>query len=1076
MSGRNILGSQRAHDVLTCRLCTQYLRDPRQLPCGHSFCLSCLQRYYAAECQRSETGRLRSPSVERRRRGLLPCPAAPVCLHVAVVPDDGVSGFPVNQKIADIKEHVVNEMAYNISMRIGRPQSARVESDTASVRSDETDFSDVSCETTRSAPAASSADNHSGRSPFPNLAKYAKYFETDKDGNSGTSAKYAPNIRFDRRRVAISSSFQHRRRRVPTPSPAAFDDSTPCRPSRAESAPHLDSDEISYRPTVRPRQGSSMASPLLRRARPASCILEELTDDHDFLNRVGKTTSPTETPLRATATDHQHQASFRERVLPTHRENISMDEDRTFMPAQSKPANYDRRQSEDMKTGSTSTKTMRNHDESSWYSGSHSEKLGTSNKATDTKSVPSHIDSQRQQKYQTDDFETGSTSSKSNTSRVHSVLNKHGKHYSNKLETDTISGKRTGTHVEGARNGKPQSDELITDKNSAPVSSRLGRRVLPRVPTDYIAAETSGSVGHYDDVHHPTSSLRTHHTQQLPRTDKQQAMEHHCASNLGHQQKDPHVSESSSADASVPNKQKPCTSSRLDHNKSRSTQTNFSDIKSQKTRDSRLSSDAGRSRPAVSASVKSSSDSVQTKSSVSVKPRGVDRSKSSVSQTQSSTRDSSVPDKSQDTRFTAHSNTSQFKSKVSSGKANGTEQVQSLQHGGGTSPVTRGCAMSPESSGNDRQSKASSSTQHKERQSRRSTGSEKSPTDKSRSSKSTPGSGSRLTYKVNAATIQPVLMNTKKTKQGCLNAERRSSAETAAGTDADECHQDSMSKLMEPTETIELNEQHSDVAGHSNVSQSSSSTASANSNVSSENKLSSDGSHPGVDKECDCGPSGRHDPTVSVPRSPQSLHTNVSSETADDTGSSKCHINDDCRADDDDDDDATNGNKDDSNSKNQQQWNQFMATLQATRAKYSSTDNRSTTSESSHSLPVYDDSMTLCWRIQRDDFAVPTSIAITADGSAVIADVANCLLDFTDTDGNIVHSVTGTKPFSVAINGNDLIYVGDRRSRTVRVFDIYGSDVAQWDSECTSFGWIAGIAMLRNGQLAILDRERCKVS
>jgi len=155
-----------------------------------------------------------------------------------------------------------------------------------------------------------------------------------------------------------------------------------------------------------------------------------------------------------------------------------------------------------------------------------------------------------------------------------------------------------------------------------------------------------------------------------------------------------------------------------------------------------------------------------------------------------------------------------------------------------------------------------------------------------------------------------------------------------------------------------------------------------------------------------------------------------------------------------------------------------MAILQSARAKYSSTDvQHSLSSEGTTRMaPVYSDDITPCWRIHRDDFAVPTSIAIASDGSAIIADIANCLLDFVDTDGNIEHSVTGTKPFSVALGGKDgNVYVGDRRSRTVRVFDAYGGDVAQWDAESIGFGWIAGIAMLRSGQLAIVDRERCKV-
>jgi hypothetical protein len=116
--------------------------------------------------------------------------------------------------------------------------------------------------------------------------------------------------------------------------------------------------------------------------------------------------------------------------------------------------------------------------------------------------------------------------------------------------------------------------------------------------------------------------------------------------------------------------------------------------------------------------------------------------------------------------------------------------------------------------------------------------------------------------------------------------------------------------------------------------------------------------------------------------------------------------------------------------------------------------------------------------MQRDDFAAPTAVAIASTGSVFVADGANSSLDYVDEDGNLLHSITGMKPYSVAAivnGGTERIYVGDRKSRTVRVFDTYGCDVIQWDSETTSFGWIAGIASLKNGNLVIVDRERCKV-
>jgi len=93
-------------------------------------------------------------------------------------------------------------MAANISRRIGRRAAspgppAAAESDTASIRSDETDLSDVSYQTTWSAPAGPAADQPDPtRRPYPNLAKYAKYFETtDKDKDAGSGSRSGPDFR-----------------------------------------------------------------------------------------------------------------------------------------------------------------------------------------------------------------------------------------------------------------------------------------------------------------------------------------------------------------------------------------------------------------------------------------------------------------------------------------------------------------------------------------------------------------------------------------------------------------------------------------------------------------------------------------------------------------------------------------------------------------------------------------------------------------------------------------------------------------------------------------------------------------
>ena len=996
--------------------------------------------------------------MERRRRGLLPCPAAPICLHVAIVPDEGVAGFPVNQKIADIKEHVVNEMAFNISQRIGRSQSARIpSSDTASVRSDETDFSDVSCTTTSSAPATGASDHSDGKTPY---AKYAKYFETEKDESSEGSTKYTPSLRNDRRRVAISSSFQHRRRRVHTPAPAAYDDSTrdfgSQQPSRSESAPHLDSDGISYRPTVRPRQGSSMASPLLRRARPASCIVEERPDDQEFDNHLGATTGSSETPRRAASSDQlRPKPLFREHVvLPTHRENISMDENRRSVPAQDDPAQHGKYHSEDIKTGNTSNSTVRGRGEPSGLSKQQPGNLKTTENTSSQTPVSTGGEPARHHKTQADYSETRGTSA--NTVPIHSKPDNRSKQYFHDFKTGSTSSSATQApaHNEAASNKTAYVDDVKTGKTSTPVSSRPGRRVLPNIPTDATTAETSS--GYAGGKKSSASDIR--HARHLPRTNTYPSTEGHTSS-ISHQQKDP-------------NQPKPSHANTSDRNKSGSSFVNFPNTEQQKTHDSKLSSNIRSSRAADSLS-----NSVRTKQSSSTagKLHDMGNSKSSVSRTEASAQHSSVLQKSEDSRkFSADSNTSRSKPVAAGGKVPSTERMKySQQQDAGRSSVPSKSAPKVE---------PQTSSERKERQSERSAGSEKSPvTDKSRSSKSTGGSGSRLTYKVNAATVQPVLMSSKKTKLNSSDTGRKSSVETSISSDSDVDENLQHSKETMPSESIKPQEQNSDVTASTEHKPSAPLSASSEAHKLDEDNCRLGSS--GVNK--DQGHGDRQDSKTSVPRFSQSRQSNVDAKTNDQSKGKKFHTHDRLpqqsqpSTDDKtaaDTEPAASGNENDKSKKNQQQWHDFMATLHAARAKYSSTDNHSPASETTRLLPVYDNGITPRWRIQRDDFAVPTSIAIAADGSAVIADVANCLLDFIDVEGNIVHSVTGTKPFSVVVSCDNRVYVGDRCSRTVRVFDIYGSDIAQWDADSTSFGWIAGIAMLRNGQLAIIDRERCKVS
>jgi len=804
-----------------------------------------------------------------------------------------------------------------------------------------------------------------------------------------------------------------------------------------------------------------VSSPLLRRAaRPASCIVEELVDEHDYelLNHVDETSRLNETPRRSTSTE-QH----RHRVLPTHRENISMVDDRKSMPAHDESAMHGRQISEDVKAGNSFSKIMVGQDELTNHSKHHSDKLETGKNSSSTVPTRDGLNihgTHWSEKANTCNINNISSSmvpmpdegavhpehhsetkgTSNNAVRVCSEPNSHEKHHS---DADVPSHSTTSTGAEPSRNSKTHADDIEISKPSTSVPSRPGRRVLPNVPTDCGAAETfsaSSRDTRGDDVRPDATTSDVRRARKLPTVPNVASKEH------GHGHKYLDVSKSS-----APEKQKSLTANLSSSSRPRSASTNFSDKGKQKM------SNVHSSKPANIKS--SSSDSVQTKQSTSGKLHSVDQSKSSVTGNKSCSRQSFASQKSQDSSKSAADHTTTHSKSASSSKAHGAEGVESSQ----TTPDSRGSGSS-ESTHKDDSSRAS--REQKGRQS------ECSSAEKSRSSMSTPGSGngsgSRLTYKVNAATIQPVLMNSKK-KQN-----------SPPKTETDERENSSTQETM-PNESVEIQEQKTDVKASAQDSSNIKQYSPAASQVGPQNGFNESdlkNGLSGVDKD------GDRNTGSSALFSSQSLQSDVNLTTEGKFETSKFHRNTSgcvsrqlsSATDDEAPAAATaNDNKDAKNNKKSQQWNDFVAILQAARTKYSCSPNRLPVSQTSRPVPVLSDGIIPCWQIQRDDFAVPSSIAITDDGSAVIADVANCLVDFADREGNIVHSVTGTKPFSVAVSSDGSIYVGDRRSRTVRVFDMYGSDVAQWDAETTSFGWIAGIAILRNGQLAIVDRERCKV-
>ncbi len=295
--------------------------------------------------QPSETPEVHVASTGRHSVNLLPCPLAPSCLHVAVVPPQGVTAFPVDDRISKLKERVVSQMAEDISRRIHGTDTGSGSSDSASVLSD---LTDVTIETTCSAPAAGNSYDNGDENSLPSeqlrqtsdhnsrnqhYSKFSRYFEKvdgDQDVNDWNQSSSASNkygSRSERRRLGYSASFQHRRRRIDVNSPLAFDDAAPTatreflqrQPSRSGSAPHLDEEETSHvgrtwaEKTVR---GVHLREPLRRnanvfrsytsteRVRPTSSILEEI-----LLNAAEQSaSSKSDTPFASFCCDDSSQS------------------------------------------------------------------------------------------------------------------------------------------------------------------------------------------------------------------------------------------------------------------------------------------------------------------------------------------------------------------------------------------------------------------------------------------------------------------------------------------------------------------------------------------------------------------------------------------------------------------------------------------------------------------------------------------------------------------------------------------------------------------------------------------------
>ena len=89
--------SQQSEDLLNCLICTEPFKNPRVLPCHHTFCLSCLDRYFATTQQEGNM-----------EPGTFPCP---VCRQVVNVPESGIEGLTLNCEHSGSIQNLVEKIS-----------------------------------------------------------------------------------------------------------------------------------------------------------------------------------------------------------------------------------------------------------------------------------------------------------------------------------------------------------------------------------------------------------------------------------------------------------------------------------------------------------------------------------------------------------------------------------------------------------------------------------------------------------------------------------------------------------------------------------------------------------------------------------------------------------------------------------------------------------------------------------------------------------------------------------------------------------------------------------------------------
>jgi len=74
--------AKQLHDLTDCTICTEVYTDPRVLPCGHTYCLKCIEALSKDKPPGDEV-------------------ACPLCRKEFIVPDDGVADLPKNFFVAN---------------------------------------------------------------------------------------------------------------------------------------------------------------------------------------------------------------------------------------------------------------------------------------------------------------------------------------------------------------------------------------------------------------------------------------------------------------------------------------------------------------------------------------------------------------------------------------------------------------------------------------------------------------------------------------------------------------------------------------------------------------------------------------------------------------------------------------------------------------------------------------------------------------------------------------------------------------------------------------------------------------